>query len=321
MSPRPLKPPMSLVEHLVLLERRGMTLDRREAERWLTVVGYYRLSGYWYPYRRLEAHGRSDAFIDGTRFEDVAALYEFDRKLRTLLFDGLERVEVALRSALSRHLATLGAVAYLDSSHFRDGFGHDRWLQTARSRVDRAARHNPAIKHHREVYGGDAPVWVLMDVLDFADISRLYEGLGVQAQWIIAAALGIRIDLDALSSRQSEKARKTHPLVRWFEQLSIVRNACAHHGRVWNRSFTPAATAGLRTVPGLAALPVGQSEQVFGAVAVIGTILRACSPGSTWAQKMARLIREEGLPIPGRRPAELGFPENWELLSLWAPRV
>lgn len=94
MAPKPTKPSMTLDEHIDLLRRRGMLLERSMAARWLTSVGYYRLSGYWYPYRRQVAHGRSDDFVEGTRFDDVAALYEFDRKLRTVLFDGLSARDV-----------------------------------------------------------------------------------------------------------------------------------------------------------------------------------------------------------------------------------
>ncbi|MFU0549609.1 Abi family protein [Gardnerella piotii] len=90
--------------------KRGMRLDCSEAESWLAHVGYYRLSGYWYPYREKsdKLMQRLDTFVTGTNFHDIALLYEFDRKLRDYIFDGIERVEVALRAQLS---ARLGAYA------------------------------------------------------------------------------------------------------------------------------------------------------------------------------------------------------------------
>lgn len=85
-------------EQLRILQSRGMHLDSTEAASWLAHVGYYRLSGYWYSYREMsdEPKKRLDTFVAGTNFHDVTLLYEFDRKLRSLLFDGIERLEVGL---------------------------------------------------------------------------------------------------------------------------------------------------------------------------------------------------------------------------------
>jgi abortive infection bacteriophage resistance protein len=81
---KPLKPYLPTADLIQKLTDRGMALDPGLAERWLDVVGYYRLSGYWYTYRKLDPAGgiqRLDTFLPGTSFGDIAALYEFDRKL------------------------------------------------------------------------------------------------------------------------------------------------------------------------------------------------------------------------------------------------
>jgi abortive infection bacteriophage resistance protein len=124
---RPVKPYGSLDEHLAKLEQRGMALDRVFAAQWLGSVGYYRLSGYWYPYRVLTGSKRGDTFEVGTSFADVVALYEFDRKLRTLVHDGVERVEM-LCTRINETVGAYGALAYLDRAHFRPTFDHAAWL-------------------------------------------------------------------------------------------------------------------------------------------------------------------------------------------------
>ena len=100
---------LTVDEQISLLKSRGMQLDG-EPERWLRAVNYYRLSGYWYVYRAVVTRdgtfARADEFQEGTTFSAVTALYEFDRKLRTLVHDGIERIEVALRSHVS---SVLGA--------------------------------------------------------------------------------------------------------------------------------------------------------------------------------------------------------------------
>lgn len=79
-----------------------MQVDHNLASQWLPSVGYYRLSAYWYPARELSPGGeRLDNFQAGTTFADVVKLYEADRKLRTLIHDGMERTEIAMRAQLT----------------------------------------------------------------------------------------------------------------------------------------------------------------------------------------------------------------------------
>lgn len=295
-----------------------MAVDPELANQWLASVGYYRLSGYWYPYRRLQSGHRSDSFTPGVAFADVVALYEFDRKLRTLVHDGMERVEVSLRAHLNETIGAIGPLAYLDSSNFRPSFDHSSWLTTVQKRVDRARRSNEAVRHHDRQYGGRLPIWALSEVLDFADVSRLYEGLPARSQWAVSDQLGIRVDSSQLSKAQTQKVLKNHPLVRWFEQLTIVRNTCAHHARLWNRSFAPVSTAGLRTIPSLSSLPVGQSERLYGALCVMGELLEVASPGTTWRTKVRDLVEISFLPIRDRQVAEMGFPAAWRDDPFWS---
>lgn len=222
------KPFASIDEQIDLLASRGLALDRAVVEQWLRSVGYYRLSGYWYPYREIgdsSEHGRGDHFVPGISLDDVARLYEFDRKLRTLIHDGIERIEVALRSHVSYLIGAVGPLAYRDASIFRPTFGH---------------------------------------------------------------------------------------------KLTVLRNTCAHHSRVWNRSFTPVSTAALRTIDSLRSLPEGQSERLYGALTLMGFLLQGISPGTTWTSKVRTLIDDSFAPLPGRTVAEMGFPDFWHEERLWS---
>lgn len=316
---QPVKPFATIDEQIDVLVTRGLGLDRAVAAQWLKSVGYYRLSGYWYPYRAPSAApaARLDQFSQGANLDDVVRLYEFDRKLRTLIHDGIERIEIALRSQVSYILGARGPLAYLNAAAFRPTFDHAAWLATARTRADRARRHSEPIRHHKAKYRGQLPIWVLTEVLDFADVSRLYDGLFAREQWAVAERLGVTVDDAVLRANQRTKVRKAHPMARWFEQLTIVRNTCAHHSRVWNRSFTPVSTAGLRTIDDLCSLPEGQSERLYGALAVMGHLLQGASPGTTWTTKIRTLIDESFSGIFGREVTEMGFPEGWQAKSLW----
>ncbi|WP_442966632.1 Abi family protein [Rathayibacter sp. VKM Ac-2803] len=292
-----------------------------DAERWLRSVTYYRLSGYLFSYRRTDPVGgrqqRSDSFVPGTPLSQVVALYEFDRILRARVHDGLGMVEVAVRRGLADALGREGPVAYQDPSRFRTGFDHGAWLERANRRVDRVARRSDSIRHHLEKYGGDVPLWVLVDVLDFADLSLLFAGARASDQWAVADDLGLVVDLEALNGNQRAKAAGRHPLVNWLEQLTLVRNICAHHARLWNRTVIPAGTAAMRTVPGLESLPHSQSEGVFGALCVVARARQTVSPASDWARGISVLVATHLEATAGRAASEMGFPSGWRGDPLW----
>lgn len=307
---RQIKATKTVAKHIHLLRSRGMEVNATLAEQWLSNVSYYRMSAYWYPARALDSTDRpTDRFNQGTTFENATLLYEADRKLRTLVHDGMERIEIALRTRLGEQLCKQDPLAYTNPSNFRETFNHPKWLSTAYGRIARAFPHNEAIKHYRSEYG-QFPFWVLAEVLDFGDASRLYAGLRDEDQREIADGLGFSINYGALTRIQRAKAREQHPLVRWMHQLTIIRNTCAHHGRLWNKSFTPAATPALRAIPGLELLPEGQSERIFGALSVMAYLLRVVSPGTTWPDKVTQLIETTFLTNPLVDQRGLGIPST-----------
>ncbi len=92
------KPALTLEEQADLLLNRGMAGDRNIMIARLRTVGYYRLSGYWFPFRKTD-----ESFKEGTSFETVWNRYAFDRRLRLLVMDAIERIEVAVRSELAHY--------------------------------------------------------------------------------------------------------------------------------------------------------------------------------------------------------------------------
>lgn len=309
---KPVKPSATLEQHIKRLRSRGMQVDVPLARQWLENVSYYRLSAYWYPARLFEATGkRSDRYVEGTSFSHAVELYEADRKLRTLIHDGIERVEIATRTRLGELLCANDPLAYTNPTRFRPTFDHDRWMATAKKRVRRATKSNESIRHYLDVYDGQFPFWVLAEVLDFADVSRLYEGLPAQDQRHVAESFGIVVNLSKLSANQKRKLKLQSPLVRWLEQLTLLRNICAHHNRLWNTSFSPAPTNALQTHDAFALLPDGQSERVFGAIVVMTYLLQTTSPGTRWPSKVSELIRNAFLTSPLVTRASMGIPDNW----------
>ncbi|CCI51985.1 MAG: Abi family protein [Tetrasphaera jenkinsii] len=215
----------SYEEQVDLLAGRGIDVgDRKRAADVLRRVNYYRLSGYWYPFRQQIGGGRVDDFYPGTRLDDVVALYEFDARLRAATFSVLAPVELAIRSLLGHELGRVDPCAHLDpdllGSPARQGDAYRRWrdgykLELNRSREDFVA-------HHRAKYGGVLPVWAAVEVLDWGGLARLYGFAPRDVQESISARCGLR----------------GPQLASWLKSLNLTRNVCAHHGRLFNRVHT-----------------------------------------------------------------------------------
>lgn len=122
------KPYRDYPDLVALLESRGMTiLDKSRAERKLAQIGYYRLSGFWYPCRiiKRDATGqvvlsvsqkpeREERFQPLTDFQSIIKLYLFDKKLRQLMLDAIERIEVHVRSVIAHEVGYHNPLAYQD---------------------------------------------------------------------------------------------------------------------------------------------------------------------------------------------------------------
>ena len=100
------KPPLTYAEQVELLISRGLLIpDKKRAERHLSNISYYRLSAYMRPYKQIANEVILDDFIPGTTWDRVYSLYVFDRKLRLLVFDAIERLEVAIRTQIIYQLS------------------------------------------------------------------------------------------------------------------------------------------------------------------------------------------------------------------------
>ena len=110
-----------------LIERyieRGLIIkDRNRAARYLRHIGYYRLSPYTIPF---QADRTTHSFKSGTTFDDILYIYVFDRQLRLMTMDALERVEVAVRAAVSNTMSIHGeggAFWYQNASNYQSRKG------------------------------------------------------------------------------------------------------------------------------------------------------------------------------------------------------
>ena len=103
-----------------------------KTKHYLQYVGYYRLSGYMYPF--LEQPKEKHQYKPGTSFEQVMRLYRFDKKLRLLLFNEIAKIEVAVRSRvvsvgcemLGNPFLDVGSQQFCKSRHSQEDTRFDR---------------------------------------------------------------------------------------------------------------------------------------------------------------------------------------------------
>lgn len=201
--------------------------DAALAEFWLRHVSYYRLSAYWL-YFELPKGTAGPRFRPGTRFDDVTALYDFDRGLRRLVMRGTEHVEVALRGSWAYALAhSGGSHAYLRQSLYRDR--HE--FKSSRTKLQQAVARSSEtyIDHYRRTYTSPRlpPVWMVAEMMSFGQLSRWYSNIADRSlRNRIAAPLGLHETVLV-------------PLVR---HLTDVRNICAARAALESR-LSPAAEA------------------------------------------------------------------------------
>jgi abortive infection bacteriophage resistance protein len=217
------KKPLSIEEQIIRLSERGMIIaDEEKAKMYLSNISYYRLSAYWYTF--LQNPKIDHRFIAGTTFEKAIDTYVFDRKLRLLIFDEIERIEIALRTTIIHHFCLkYGNNWYEDKTLYK---GKDtyfyKFLELLIAEMNKTSE--VFIKHYREKYDSPAnpPAWMPLELASFGQLSMLYKNLkNCEAKKSVAKHFGL--DEVVLES--------------WLEALSYVRNACAHHMRLWNRKL------------------------------------------------------------------------------------
>ncbi len=291
--------------------------DRALATRELARIGYYRLKGYIHPLRKDPA---SSVLSPGIPFEQALWYYQFDRDLRIAVLRGLERVEIGVRAMLTAHLTKAGGCFahrdpnLLEVARSESGaviFDPVDWL----GKLDDAVmkdKHEAFIAHFRNTYSGfpRVPCWVALELTHFGDLSRIYKGCKNGMRDAMAKDFGI--DEKVLGS--------------WILTLSNVRNFCAHHGRLWNRSF--------RVQP-LLVLGRGKGywkdaprDRLFLRLAILRRILKVFSDDNEWAEQIERGFGQDfsdpriaarmGLPFSlDVRGSKVFF--DWGKHPLWAP--
>lgn len=282
--------------------------NEAKAAEYLQRIGYYRLSAYWHPMRQRDASTRDvlDNFVEGTTFREVTDLYTFDSRLRLVMLDALERLEVSLRTEVALALGKHSPKAHRDLRFLGRNFSkprqtggpskHREWLQRLDKRANESKDQFAA--HFRTKYpNDDMPVWVAVELLDFGPLSHLIGGMDNKDLALIGRSYG---------------GIKPHLLKSWAHSLAFTRNVCAHHSRLWNKPLVN--QPGLdSTIPQelthVAGLP-DSGKRLCSIASIARYMLQYANPRTKWRDRFATHV--ETFPASPRLTiSSAGFPEDW----------
>jgi abortive infection bacteriophage resistance protein len=301
------KNPTSIEVQIDQMAARGLKIkDRDVLRRELQTIGYYRLSGYWLHFEEIAGENttRSKKFKPGTRHEDITSLYIFDRKLRLIVMEAIERLEIALRASWVHNLAMEGGShAFAHAQNFNDEKNHQERLLRLREAVKKSQE--TFISHYKRKYDrpADPPIWASAELLTIGELSKWYN---ITKETSIRAAIASDLGISSTDHMRSI-----------LQVLSLVRNICAHHGRLWNRQTTKRLPVFKEAKSYLVmdrkqkATPQNSLYNVLVACIIM---LRKQSPRTTYASRVATLVRES---TTMRQRVAMGFPSDWQKRDLW----
>jgi abortive infection bacteriophage resistance protein len=305
------KPATTFEEQADQLISRGMIGDRATMIPRLSFVNYYRLSAYWWPFRKPgpTRHERLDDFVDRTEFETTWDHYAFDQRLRVLMMEAIERIEVAARTQLAYHHAhTWTPDAYatnrvslprLTSGPVTDFRSHAAFLDKLRVNLQQNDD-QPFVRHFKTKYTSSShlPIWMAVELMSLGNVTTMYQGCDDNVRDLVAAQFGV----------------SNAVFGSWLLALLNVRNICAHHGRLWNRSL-----AKIPSIPPYKSRPEWYqphftASKVYAALTICNYLLTIVTAGSsTWGKRLAAVLAEH----PRVPPVEMGFPVRWLESPLW----
>lgn len=293
------KPYRSYDELADMLLQKGLVANKSTLLERLSCVGYYRLCGYWHIFKKTDG-----MFRDETTLEKIWGLYAFDRQLRLVTLDAIERVEVYLRSQLAHALAEDGGpFGFLEADNL-PGFSPKRHSDfIGRCTVAFNRSREPFAIHFREKYGDRhalPPYWMLVNVMDFGTVFSLYRGAPKEIRKKISRSFGVEPTV----------------MDSWLTTLNTTRNICCHHGRLWNRVYgtkpmIPRKKNDIRWHEPYRIRP----DNVFAALAILRQLLETAAPDTNWQARLFELLDT-------RSEAELammGFEAGWQECPIWKP--
>ena len=293
------KQPIALLQQLKLLEQRGLIIQNEEiALSQLQSISYFRLASYWHSME--VPNSDKHQFLPNSNFDDVIELYQFDKKLRTLVFTSIQDIEIALRTRIIQCFSLkYGAFWFMDVRLFKNESIFAACLENIQKEVNRS--NEDFLKEHFKKYDEPSlpPVWKTMEVISFGTLSKLYcnfNDTGVKKQ--VAKSFGLPQYLY---------------LESWMKCASVLRNYCAHHARLWNRRFPIMPQLPKRLPLKWIGTNCIRPIKLYAQLCCLAYWEQSINPNSQFKSGIKTLLSH----TPQATLKAMGFPANWREEPLW----
>lgn len=292
------KLPISIADQIALLKSRELNFaNETEAEKVLEHISYYRFAAYLRPF---EIDKTTHQLSASATFENVLSVYSFDAKLRALVFDVIQKIEISIRSKMIHEFSlAYGAFWFFDESCFTDKHRFVESMNVLEKDLRRSK--DEFIKEHIAKYGKSEypPAWKTLELATFGTTSKLFANFSdTKLKKKIARSYGI----------------PQHEILEsWTAAIGPLRNCCAHHGRFWNRKFpiTPLLPSRMRQ-PWIANLNV-PNNKLYAVLCCVAYMLNAIDANNTFSSDLTNLINA----YPVVPVTAMGFPTGWASEPLW----
>lgn len=281
-----IKQPKTFEEQIEILKNRNLIIkNTKEAVNFLKRVNYYRFSAYGLT---LKHEDNKDVFLEGTTFNQMKAIYNFDKRLREFLMYYLETIEIEFRTKIAYyHAHEFGPLGYKDSIHFEKEWAHTMFMKSLNKKIEQSGK-ELFVLHHKSKYKGEFPFWVAIEVTSFTDLSKLFRNLLRNSKRKIVKDYNIPHDY----------------AISWLHALSYVRNICAHYGRLYGKKLIIKPRLFKDVEEDV------ENSRVFSVVYVINRLLSS-EDRTNFIISLQALLEENANYI---KLQEIGFPTNWESL-------
>ena len=294
------KPNKTAKELVTGLQVKGLIINNEErAINYVRNIGYFRLKAYFYPLYQEPKH--KHIFKPEATFDKVMNMYRFDRKLRLLLFNEIEKVEVAFRSAIVNIVSeVLGDIFWMtESKYFKSQSYFNSSLAFIQSEYDKSKEE--FIIHFKGKYSDShlfPPAWMIAEILPLGNLCHIFMNLKSQkAKKRVAKYFGLQEPVFA----------------SWMLVLGNLRNMCCHHSRTWNRELAiNTANPQIVTFPWIDVTQTNP-KRIYYRICMIKYLLYTVSPKNAFKDKLKALIEK----YPTVDITAVGFPLDWEIEPLW----
>jgi len=288
---------LSIIDQIARLKSRGMQFaDVNVAAHYLSHMNYYRLTAYWLPYERDHTTHR---FYANTYFEEVLKHYVFDRELRLLVLYAIERIEVSVKAQMAHTLSSLyGSHPHMKPELFHCPVSYAQNLSKLKNEFDRSSE--TFSDHFKTKYIEKLPpIWAAVELMTMGHISYWYSNIKKRADRnAISRVYGL--DESILKS--------------FLHHLTIIRNICAHHGRLWNRRFTFAIK--LPNYPNDLSQSLNRNKadkkSLYNTLVFLKYLMDKINPSHQWDIRLKELLESNCINV-----SAMGFPTDWKSLPVW----